>query len=351
MVARVALATDQMCPGGVSHVITQLAGHLTRRGYHVDVVAMRRGEWDSRLIRDGIAVHTLPSLAVARTIRRADIVHAHQRTAGMLASLVGAAPRMIEHVHNEMTGHRLLSFRAPTIVTVSDSIRRQLQATYPRLQRSNISVVPNGAAKHASEPRPLVTRDVDLLGVGRLETQKDPMRFLDLVCQARTDRPGLHAIWLAPGDGSLRNDFLHRRSQLGLEHAVELRVGGSHAQTIDLLGRSKILVLTSRWEGLPLVALEALAEGTPVVTTPCGDIADIIRLGGCGAVVAMTTEHDVSAVARLLDDETAWKAMAANAFETADSYTDEAMVRAVEDIYSMVNGAAVMRGELREVRR
>ena len=334
--AHIVLATDRVSPGGVSHFMLQLATHFSSKGHRVDVVALGPGEWDARLIERGIQVHTLPSFKVIQLMRSADIVHCHQRIFGLLAIMAGARSRTIEHVHNVMSGYKLFSYRPPTIVAVSDHVRISLQKNYPRLSNRNVTVVRNGARKLAGNPLPFSDRTYDLIGVGRLEEQKDPLMLLEIAHRMRRSRNSLRALWLAPGDGTLKSQFLQRRAVLDLNETVELVIGGTHEETCRLVSQSKVFVMTSKWEGLPLAALEALAGGTPVATTPCGEISDIVGQSGSGAQLTDDADVNASVLLEMTLDESAWVRASANAFTVADEFSEESMVSAIEEVYSAI---------------
>ncbi|WP_333892275.1 glycosyltransferase family 4 protein [Mycolicibacterium gadium] len=333
---RIVLATDRLSPGGVSHFVLQLANHFRARGCQVDVMSLRPGEWDHRLVESGVDVHTVPSRKVVELIRSADVIHCQQRILGLLAVLLGARARTIEHVHNVMSGHRLLSFRASTIIAVSNHVRSGLQSHYPRLANRHLSVVSNGARKRPGDPLPFGRRCYDIVGVGRFEEQKDPLAFLDLVARLHRHNAGLRAVWIAPGAGSLQQQFIDHQRLLGLNDVVTVAQGGTHEATRDLIAQSKVFLMTSKWEGLPLAALEALASGTPVVTTPCGEIADIIGNGGCGAVLDSDLDAGTSALISLTCDRSLWESNSANAFSVADDFSEDGMTAMVERIYRSV---------------
>jgi glycosyltransferase involved in cell wall biosynthesis len=86
----------------------------------------------------------------------------------------------------------------------------------------------------------------------------------------------------------------------------------------ELLGRSRVFILTSRWEGLSIAMLEAMAAGAVPVVANVGDLADVIEDGGNGYLVA---QDDIDGYAdrclRLLADEPAWGRCSAKAVSAA----------------------------------
>lgn len=107
---------------------------------------------------------------------------------------------------------------------------------------------------------------------GRLERMKDPLLLLRAF--ARLNAPRTHL--LIAGDGTLRGAIEQALGGLGIAGKVTLFGAVPARRLAELYRASSVLVLTSAYEGLPLTALEALACGTPVVSTPAGDIAYVV---------------------------------------------------------------------------
>lgn len=118
-----------------------------------------------------------------------------------------------------------------------------------------------------------------ILFAGRLHPQKDPLLLIDSF--AALNQPDTHL--LIAGEGELASQVRSRIEQLNLTKQVTL-LGSVNPLELSRLHRlSHVFVLTSAYEGLPLVALEALASGTPVVTTCCGETPNLLT-GNSGVV-------------------------------------------------------------------
>ena len=252
--------------------------------------------------------------------------------------MLGARSRTVEHVHNVFSSFTMLSYRAPNVVAVSEHVRLGLLQNYPRLTDSNVSVVRNGARKHVDSPLPFAERTYDLVGIGRLEEQKNPLMFLELAHGLRSRRE-LKCLWLAPGPGKLEGEFLQRRAELGLNEIVKLVVGGTHEETCSYVSQAKLFVLMSKWEGLPLAALEAIGCGTPVATTSCGEIGDIVDQGACGLRLIDEMDQNTAAMTALISSEPEWGRASASAFALADGFSEATMLRAIQRVYSEINPA------------
>jgi glycosyltransferase involved in cell wall biosynthesis len=112
-----------------------------------------------------------------------------------------------------------------------------------------------------------------ILFAGRLHPQKDPVLLIRAF--AALNQPHTHL--LIAGDGELANPVRQEIEQLGLSSRVTM-LGALKQQELARLHRlSSAFVLSSAYEGLPLVVLEALASGTPVVTTKCGETPKLLH--------------------------------------------------------------------------
>jgi len=106
-------------------------------------------------------------------------------------------------------------------------------------------------------------KDYDLIFLGRLEGQKDPYLFIETVKNISKLKPDIKAIIV--GDGSLKNKLKQLIKSYNLEMNVRF-VKFSDKNKRIFLQKSKIFVLTSQYEGMPNVILEALAHGCEVLS-------------------------------------------------------------------------------------
>jgi glycosyltransferase involved in cell wall biosynthesis len=136
-----------------------------------------------------------------------------------------------------------------------------------------------------------------LLFAGRLHPQKDPVLLIQAI--AALNRPRTHL--LIAGEGELMNAVKAEIQALGLHDAISL-LGAVPLQELAALHQvSEAAVLTSAYEGLPLVVLESLASGTPVVTTRCGETPKFLQ-SGSGLVCEERTPQSVAASLRQILD-------------------------------------------------
>ncbi|WGW12165.1 glycosyltransferase [Saxibacter everestensis] len=105
-----------------------------------------------------------------------------------------------------------------------------------------------------------------VLWVGRLEAPKDPLLAIDAFATLKRDSP---RSWrcLVVGDGTLRDDMMHRISAHCLEGSVELTGAVSRSKVAELMRDADVLLMTSRFEGSPRVMYEAMGSALPVVAS------------------------------------------------------------------------------------
>jgi glycosyltransferase involved in cell wall biosynthesis len=128
-----------------------------------------------------------------------------------------------------------------------------------------------------------------LLFAGRLHPQKDPLLLLDSLALVADPRAHL----LVVGDGELKPAMIEKVNQLKIAHRVTFLGSLSYQELADLNRLASLFILTSAYEGLPLVVLEALACGTPVVTTRTGETPLLLR-ANCGVVCQERTSIEIA---------------------------------------------------------
>lgn len=122
-----------------------------------------------------------------------------------------------------------------------------------------------------------------LVSVGRLSGQKGQLILLDAL--AVLAREGVSFKLTLAGDGPFRGELEQRIQELGLDDRVQMTGWLSNSEIRVLMMDSRAVVLPSFAEGLPVVLMEAMALGRPVVTTYVGGIPELVTDGICGWLV------------------------------------------------------------------
>ncbi|MEM9656669.1 MAG: glycosyltransferase family 4 protein, partial [Actinomycetota bacterium] len=115
---------------------------------------------------------------------------------------------------------------------------------------------------------------INLIFVGRVVELKGMAVLLDALAAVRADHPD--TTLTVVGDGPDRDRFEKAAAAAGLAEAVDFVGAKSQAEVAELLGSADIFTLPSFAEGVPVVLMEAMAAGLPVVTTMVGGIAELV---------------------------------------------------------------------------
>ncbi len=130
-----------------------------------------------------------------------------------------------------------------------------------------------------------------LLFVGRLEKVKDPDLLLQTLREVKLRCPDI--VLAVAGDGAEKEQLLVRHSDL--KNALIFLGTVPHAKLPELFSAADCLLLTSHFEGMPRVVLEALATGVPVVSTAVGDVSKVVINGQSGYVVSSRNAQAIAA--------------------------------------------------------
>lgn len=149
----------------------------------------------------------------------------------------------------------------------------------------NAVIIPNGIEIPADTAEP---RTTDVLFLGRLVYQKDPQSFARMAAHL----PPHLSVELV-GDGDLGDETWSILSESA--SAVTLLGAVQHASAMQAMGRARIMVMTSRWEGLPTTAIEATMMGTAVYGFHIDPLAEVL---GETADTCLVTERDPKTLAK-----------------------------------------------------
>ena len=265
-----------------------------------------------RLNKEGVEFEPITSVSVKeirRVVRkyRPDMIHAHDFTASIVSAAATLRTPVISHIHNNVPWlkrlcprsivYGLSCIRYRRILGVSPSVFDEF--VFGGLIKKKSHVVGNpidlSITREAKEHADI--RDgYDVVFLGRLSEAKAPLEFVEVIGEL-SKRIKVSAAMI--GDGELRDAVSEKISTLGLSDTVKLL--GFMDNPHGVLGASRALCMTSKWEGYGLVAAEALALGKPVVATRVGGIPTI--LGEIGYLCDSKDEMINSLMALLGDAE------------------------------------------------
>ena len=342
--------------GGIRRHVAYLAERLSAAGWGVEV-AGPHGVMDGVGRQDhDVAVPSTPGLAALRARRallraagRADIVHAHGLKAGWLAASLGrGGPPVVVTVHNlvldEVAGRTAPLLRAaegllPQRVDTTIAVSREIARRFTRQSGGGRVVVIPPAAAPAVARRgrddvraELRVGDAPLVvSVARLHPQKDLTTLVRAAAGLRARIPDVRVVIV--GDGPLAAELRAEVLSLDLEGCVSLV--GARPDAVDVLAAADAVVVSSLWESGPIVALEALQLGRPLVSTPVGLVPDLVEPGVHGVLVPVGDPVAMAAgLGAVLTDHAAAARMAAAGRARVTAELDpEALVSRVADVY------------------
>lgn len=328
----VALLLPNFTAGGAERQAVLLACHLSQWGWRpVVLVAERHGPLEGRLAGAGIPIHDIRAelWRGKRTARfwanAAGCIHRIRRACRMEGAVVLqsflywqnllAAPAgwLTPGVKAVITGRRNMGEykdgrphyqpleNAANLLTAAVVCNARAVARDARRReaflRGKLHIIRNAVeAEHFARARPVDLRaqypplaGASLLvgTVGNLKHQKRHDRFLEAIALARRDNPGIKGLIVGRDLGEeagLR--ALSRR--LGLEEHVVFT--GGMADPAGALRGMDLFLLTSDYEGMPNVVLEAMAAGVAVITTAAGGVREMLRHNVHGRVVEARPE-------------------------------------------------------------
>ncbi|MDZ4158162.1 MAG: glycosyltransferase family 4 protein, partial [Anaerolineaceae bacterium] len=176
---------------------------------------------------------------------------------------------------------------------VSDFTRSLALKHYP----VNIKVIPNGVDLEAINPGEIVTQEPPhIVFAGRFMEQKNPLQIVRTLAAVRDLR------WTCAllGDGPLRPSVEREIANAGLVDRFTLTGWVTPEEVLDWFGRSDILFMPSRSEGLPVVGVQALAMGLAIVASRVGGFVDLVSDGKNGWLLDCRDQPGFESVLRKL---------------------------------------------------
>lgn len=359
---RILLISPSMGVGGAERVVSELAAALAARSHEVallapfgvrdqDLVEARVERIELRDSRRSLRRMARPIIDIRRAAARyrPDVVHAHNPRITFYAALAllpsrasRTRPPLIATLHGVPKAERrhaaAMLRAADHTITVSQELGRELADDgYPR---SRISVVQNSAGdppqltfaeRIALDAELDLAADVPVVAiVARMVPLKAHHRFLRAAAIAARAVPD--ARFLIVGDGPLRGEIEAQARALGLYGRTIFT--GERDDARQLIARADLLVFSSDSEGMSIAALEAIAAGTPVLSTDVQGMRELLATGAGRIVPHDQGDALGEALVELLGDRARRTAMAREGRRLAhERYSRDAMVSGYEACY------------------
>ncbi|MFS8542275.1 MAG: glycosyltransferase family 4 protein [Limnochordales bacterium] len=316
--------------GGLARHVAYLSRALAARGHRVTVLTQEAPGAPDREWDHGVEVHRLPvpgpppmdfpgwvmrlnlemverALHLFACGRRFDLVHAHDWLAayagkalkhGLAVPLV-ATIHATEHgrnngLHNDLQRHIgsvewWLTYEAWRVICCSRFMEDEVRRVF-HLPADKVRVVPNGGtlpdppqdpqAEAAFRARFAQPQEALVFFLGRLVHEKGVQVLLDAVPLILERHPPTR--FVIAGEGPARPDLEAQARRLGIADRVTFYGYANDGERDRFLRAAQVAVFPSLYEPFGIVALEAMAAGTPVVATATGGFQEIVRHGDNG---------------------------------------------------------------------
>lgn len=276
--------------------------------------------------------------AVARLRRRDVVLGVRQDTTSYFRARAGEARRKLQlaRVVDLLFRRRASHSR---VTAVGADLAEQYRARGADVLELTVSLV----SERDVQPSVPVRRwdEVELVTAGRLEPEKNPLLLVDTLAELEDRSPDrFRLVWL--GSGSLEPDVRAHAQSRHVAERIEFRghVPAGSA-VLDALTHANVFVLTSSTEGVPQALIEAMACGTPIVSTDVGGIRAALDGGHAGVLVSSQDPQAVAdAILRVSDDERLRQGVAERALALARAHTLEAEASRAAGFVSSAGGSS-----------
>ena len=334
--------------GGAQTVVVQLANKLSAE--HQVVLAAGQGDgkmWDmvdERVVRESCphlqrAISPKNDLLASIELHRLykkykpDIIHLHSSKAGALGRVVFPRKKVVYTVHGFdsirlafrkfLAIERLLQLGCSAIVGVSNYDEKNLRSE--KITR-NVTTVRNGIHQPNSIGKLEVFERYErcILCIARLQAPKDPHLFIET---ARL-LPQYGFIWIG--------------NQESVEHLGDIPSNchfmGNMVNAGAYCAQADLLMLPSNYEGLPMVIIEAMSFGKPVVASDVGGVSEIVRNDINGYTLPNNAELFAQKIDQILTDSELYAKMSLNSLNIFEKeLTIDRMVEGYMNIYKSIN--------------
>jgi glycosyltransferase involved in cell wall biosynthesis len=363
-VLRVLMLTKGLGRGGSERLLHGTVRHLDRARFQVEVAYLLpwKDAFVGEIESEAVPVHCLnatraTSVAWLGRLRRlvrdreVDIVHTHNPAPAAAArvALPGPRPAIVHTEHNLWDRYRPVTRwanratyrRNAAVIAVSAGVAGSITGPRPVevvTHGVDLDAVHRGPAARAEARRRLgLDADMTVVGtVGNFTAKKDQATLLEAGARLAAELPDLRLALV--GTGPLEPALRDHARRLGLSGATVF--AGSRDDVLELLPGFDVFALSSRFEGLPIALLEAMASGVACIATTVGGVPEVITDGDDGLLVDPGDPDALAAgIRKLLADDVRRAELGTAAARRAQAFQLRDAVRRIERVYDRVVGA------------
>lgn len=370
MSLKVLIISTSLGLGGGDREVVQLVSNLFRRGYEIKIIAMvQLGLMGEELVNQGFDVQSLgmtsgipdvrviPRLVSIISNWKPDVIHSHMIHANLLARVTKLflykPPVLVCTAQNvdESEGqrwrdfaYRFTDFSCNLTTNVTQSgVERYINIGL--VPANKICFIPNSVDSITYSPnmslRASMRQDLELgsrftwLAVGRFYLQKDYPTMINAFAKVLSSEPD--TVLMIAGEGILQGEIKDLVNQLGIQKSVIFL--GPRRDIHALMNSADAQVMSSAWEGMPLVLLEAASTGLPIVSTDVGGVAETVIHGKSGFLVpAASPDHLAKSMLEMMNlpQEKRIEMGQAGRNYVTSNYSTETVVDQWENLYHKI---------------
>ena len=237
------------------------------------------------------AVNFVPVKEIKNVIKKQkpDLIHAHDMRASFIAAQTSGKIPFVSHIHGNFAGLNKATPKAIAYAYAASKAKHVFWVSkssfdnyvFKGIAKKKSSVLYNVIDVEALNEKAFSdsnTYNYDVVFLGRLTWEKDPERLIRVIDLVVKKRPQTRIAIVGTGDMEEQTKSL--ATALSLNNNIDFL--GFRSNPLKILHDSKVMLMTSIREGTPMCALEAMALGVPIVSTPTDGMKDLVEDGKTG---------------------------------------------------------------------
>lgn len=352
MKKKVAIVLPYFALGGAETMVSRLASSINLDKIDIEVICIYGNPQNNRLensiLRNGVKIKYIGKnkgfslSAVCKLWKelssyKPNIVHTHlSACVYCIPWILGHREKMLHTIHSTPKYEliepkkKIMSFMykigKAIPVAISKEIQYMMTEEYKLKNKAELIYNPVDVDKFYKNSEKY--EGISLITAGRLSKEKNQKLLIDAVKILSQEYQNFSLRIL--GDGPLRDELMAYVQNNELDKIVHFEGNVSHVE--DYFSKSDIFVLTSSYEGLPLVILEAMAAQLPIVSTNVGGIKDIVTNNGI-LVNSGNVNDLVNALKKLIEDKSLRKKLGDNSLKNVQKYDSGIIANQYIELY------------------
>ncbi|MDW7662793.1 MAG: glycosyltransferase [Bacillota bacterium] len=273
---------------GAENVVFQIINLFNDESFEM-VYASRDGQIREACEKEDIKFYPLTKVSineVSKAVKeyQPDIIHAHDVRASVVASFFSKKAKIVSHMH--VNHENMSKCNIKTIIYLARANRFKhifwvSNSSFNKYKFKDRLISRSSILYNVIDPKKIIMKsqsdaknyDYDVVYLGRLSYQKNPERLINVLVKAIKIKEDLRAAIIGTGELEKKAQDIVRRNKI----QDNISFLGFLSNPLKIVKDAKVMIMTSRFEGTPMCALEAMALGVPIVSTPVDGLVDVIQ--------------------------------------------------------------------------